>query len=149
MYIFHAHVREWLNYLITRWNPAANGIDWITSGFAKGWSRFNKNHPATLSCWSEIMQIRSDRVECWSEMRPRVKSAELLLFIALGAIRSKARDDSRTKRISVAFFYASAVRLRNGGDPFRYETRSYWTSDFSPFRKSGRGPEGSETSRER
>lgn len=36
----------------------------------------------------------------------------LLLFIAL--VESKARGDSRTKRISAAFFYASAVKLQNG-----------------------------------
>lgn len=69
--------------------------------------------------------IRSRRVPGRDEAARKVGGV-LLLFIALGAVRSKARGDSRTKRISVAFFYASAVKLRNGGrDPFRYETRSY------------------------
>lgn len=39
--------------------------------------------PRCRGCWFEIMQIRSGRVECQDEMRPRVKSAECFYYSSL------------------------------------------------------------------
>lgn len=68
------------------------------------------------------------------ERRPRFKvGGMLLLFIALPESSNKARGDSRTKRISATFLYASTVKLQNGKRIlFRTKHTLIELLDFSP-----------------